>query len=101
MMRDTAAQTASHSKMQQKPSAPWYSLIRSAIFAGFEAYGSAQIGMAPSSFTTTNPDRARAAECRMKSAGCTTGNQPVAEGKSDPVSIRPGKLAVYAAWSNA
>jgi len=47
MVRDTALQAASQSQGKRQSFPNWYSFLRSAIIAGFEAYGSAQIGMCP------------------------------------------------------
>ena len=82
--------------------ARWYSGLYSAMIAGFEAYGSAQIGMAPSSLQTGNVD-AEIEECpAWKIAGLATCNQPVAKiHKAPPVlngRICPSKTAVDVMW---
>ena len=49
MMRDTVFQAGPQSEAKRQSSAGWYGFIRAAIVAGFEAYGSAQFGVPPSS----------------------------------------------------
>lgn len=82
MMRDTAIRTASESQRRES-SAGWYGFVRSAMIAGFEAYGSAQIGIAPSAASN------HGAEAKESAAAKTTdamrSNQEVARANSNSI----------------
>ena len=55
MMCDTAGSIVSQSQRQPASSGGWFGFIRSAIVAGFEAYGLAQIGLPPIGMPVVNP----------------------------------------------
>jgi hypothetical protein len=99
MMHDTAVQKASQSQTKEASSGGWYGFIRSAIVSGFAAYGSAQIGMAPSSFQAATADDAQPDKHSVKTPGVVTSNPSVAE--TAPVRVRPSKIPVEPVWRHA
>ena len=104
MMRHTTFQAASQSQAKRKSSGGWYGFIRSAIVAGFESYGLAQMGLPPRDMPVINPG----AEVKDGSATVAVGNvicsQPVAKVQIDPVlsvRVHTRKSAVDPAWRHA
>jgi len=104
MMRDTVFQAGSQSEAKKRTSAGWYGFVRSAIVAGFEAYGSAQIGVAPSSVPMTNASHESNERSAPKTAIKSIGSRSVAEtitGSIPNVRICAKPDAANAVWGHA
>ncbi len=104
MIRDTAFQAASQSQRKSESFANWYNFVRSAFVAGFEAFGSAQIGMCSANVPTSEPSVPAEVSAPLKTGSIAICNQAVAETESDAISVvwsRSGKSAVRAAWRHA
>jgi len=80
----------------------WRSFFYSAMIAGFEAYGSAQIGMAPSCMSTDGPGAQPEDQSVLKTAGFLRCNQPVAKPSTDPVfNVCASKASANVMWRHA
>jgi hypothetical protein len=84
--------------------ARWYSRFYSAMIAGFEAYGSAQVGMAPSSMQTGEADAEIEERAAQRVAGKVTCNQHVAKTQKEFIfsgRTRFDKNPADVAWKHA
>jgi hypothetical protein len=102
-MRDTVFQAATQSHTKPEFSERWYSFIYSAVVAGFEAYGLAQIGISPASMPANNPglhfeERSlkRVGKDCMQPGGCESSIDPV-------LGVHPPsrRISGNAVWSQA
>jgi hypothetical protein len=79
MMRDMANKTSS----QQESKRGWFSAVHSAIMAGFEAYGSAQIGLGPG-VSMANSSSHIEKRIAPTAASHNTRNRKLVQTKADP-----------------
>lgn len=102
MERDAAVQAVSESEKKRETFAIWYRALGSSILAGFEAYGSAQIGMLPRCHA--GDLAARSEERGVNTAGVAICNHPAASGEPGAdLNVRSGsrRTAANAMWSPA
>jgi hypothetical protein len=101
MMLERAVQKDWQSQREGDSSRGWFSFIRSAILAGFESYGAAQIGIPPLSQRRGDAEVTSPATASAKAADAGISNHTVAEVRLDPVSGIRSRMGGVAAWSRA
>lgn len=100
MMRDTANQAVLQSQSKRQPSSRWYEFFRSAIVAGFESFGLAQLGMCPATLLDGRGD-SRLDSPVLKTGIAAVRNLPVADEAVVPPSGWGSRAAVSPAWKPA